>query len=56
MPQKELEMKTLCKISTKPPGELDEAIRTLLLKPKYYCKKCLRAAAKKQALCKPEKL
>ncbi|WP_345971333.1 hypothetical protein WCX72_05600 [Sulfurimonas sp. HSL1-6] len=49
-------MKTLCKIRL-PEGEKpDKALRKLLSSPKYYCKKCLRSAAEKGALCKPEKL
>jgi len=49
-------MKSLCKIKTKGHDALDPAVRSLLLEPKYYCHKCLRAAAEKKALCKPEKL
>ncbi len=28
----------------------------ILKKPKYFCKKCLRAASEGSYLCKPEKL
>lgn len=49
-------MKTLCKLRTKPDGTLGKEIKQLLVAPKFYCRKCLRAAADKGALCKPEKL
>ncbi|WP_345986632.1 hypothetical protein WCX49_05780 [Sulfurimonas sp. HSL-1656] len=49
-------MKTLCKIRLGPDEKPDKSLRKLLASPKYYCRKCLRAAAEKGALCKPEKL
>ena len=49
-------MKTLCKLKLKPKDELGRELRALLLPPKYYCRKCLRCAAEKNALCRPEKL
>jgi len=49
-------MKTLCKLKPKGHDPLDPEIRRILLDPKYYCRKCLRSAHEKKALCKPEKL
>ncbi|MHC3994351.1 hypothetical protein ACXWTF_05940 [Thiomicrolovo sp. ZZH C-3] len=49
-------MKTLCKIRLAPNETPDKALKKLLGSSKYYCRKCLRTAAEKGALCKPEKL
>lgn len=48
--------KTFCDFSKKDIEKYDQDIRKLLGEPKYFCKKCLRASAKKNYLCKPEKL
>ena len=49
-------MKTLCKIRKKEYETLLPVIKGIVRVPKYLCRKCLRAAAEKSALCKPEKL
>ncbi len=47
---------TLCKVRPSEMEALQPKLRKLLKKPKYMCRKCLRAAKKKGVLCKPEKL
>jgi hypothetical protein len=49
-------MKALCKIRRNEYDKLLPKIRKLVVKPKFICVKCLRAASEKKLLCKPEKL
>ncbi len=49
-------MKTLCKIKRQEFDTLLPEIVQLVQKPKYLCKKCLRAASQKKVLCKAVRL
>ena len=49
-------MKPLCKIKKQEFEKLAPVIRSMVLAPKFICRKCLRAASEKKVLCKPEKL
>jgi hypothetical protein len=48
--------KTLCDFSKSDIEKFDKEIRLLVKKPKFICKKCLRASSEKKYLCKPTKL
>lgn len=48
--------KTLCELSKDDFSKFDKLYRKVVKKPKYFCKKCLRACAEKDLLCKPSKL
>jgi hypothetical protein len=49
-------MKTLCKIRPKEYEAMMPQIKSIVSAPKYLCKKCLRVASEKGALCKAIKL
>lgn len=49
-------MKTLCKIKKQEYEQCLPMVRNIVRAPKYLCRKCLRAASEKKALCKAEKL
>jgi hypothetical protein len=49
-------MKTLCKIKKQEYDKFYPVVRSLVMAPKFICRKCLRVASDKKALCKPEKL
>jgi len=48
--------KKLCRSKEWAEEKNREELLELLLKPKFFCKKCLRASADEKVLCKPEKL
>jgi hypothetical protein len=48
--------KTLCEFNKSDHEKYDKEIRKLVKKPKYICKKCLRAVSEKEYLCKPIKI
>ena len=49
-------VETLCDWSKKDIEKKSNELKKILRSPKYYCKKCARAASNKQYLCKPNKL
>lgn len=49
-------IKTICKSNELAEADNIEVFRKIVGKPRFYCKKCLRVAAKKAFLCKPERL
>ena len=49
-------LKKMCKASKDGFKATDEALIEQVTNPKYICKSCLRTAADKKLLCKPEKI
>ena len=49
-------MKTLCEWSEKDVAKRFDELSALVSNPRYLCRHCARASAKKAALCKPKKL
>ena len=49
-------MKPLCEWSEKDISKKLGELEALVSDPRYICRRCARAAAKKGALCKPKKL
>jgi hypothetical protein len=49
-------IKSMCKVDRKLIDKYPEEFFTAVNKPKYVCKKCLRAASDKAFLCSPKSL
>ncbi len=49
-------MKTLCKLKKNELATDFKKIIEIVIKPKYICQKCARAANEKKYLCDPKKI
>jgi hypothetical protein len=48
--------KTLCDLDKKEIEKRLEEVTNIILNPKYMCRKCARVSAKKDYLCKPQRI
>lgn len=48
--------KTLCDYTKSDFDKLEKELKKIVMSPNYICKKCFRASAEKDLLCKPKKL